>query len=159
MGPGSSPKGNFCPRIYKCSRGHHDDVIKWKHFSPYWPFVPGIHRSPVNSPYKGQWRGALMFPLICAWIIIHAHYDVTVMANYDCRYQSIGKKGRQLLKIICTPLIKPVSIIRILLWTYAIWKKANSLTWHLMFEYLKLSTRVWHYFSWNSTEIIFPVDL
>ena len=26
----------------------------------------GIHRSPVNSPHKGQWRGALMFPLICA---------------------------------------------------------------------------------------------
>ena len=26
------------------------------------------HRSPVNSPHKGQWRGALMFSLICAWI-------------------------------------------------------------------------------------------
>ena len=25
-------------------------------------------RSPVNSPHKGQWRGALMFSLICAWI-------------------------------------------------------------------------------------------
>ena len=24
--------------------------------------------SPVNSPHKGQWRGALMFSLICAWI-------------------------------------------------------------------------------------------
>ena len=24
--------------------------------------------SPVNSPNKGQWRGALMFSLICAWI-------------------------------------------------------------------------------------------
>ena len=39
----------------------HDDVIKWKHFPRYWPFVRGIHRSPVNSPHKGQWRGALMF--------------------------------------------------------------------------------------------------
>ena len=47
---------------------HHDDVIKWKHFPRYWPFVRGIHRSPVNSPHKGQWRGALMFPLICARI-------------------------------------------------------------------------------------------
>ena len=28
----------------------------------------GIHRSPVNSPHKGQWRGALMFSLICVWI-------------------------------------------------------------------------------------------
>ena len=39
----------------------HDDVIKWKHFPRNWPFVRGIHRSPVNSPHKGQWRVALMF--------------------------------------------------------------------------------------------------
>ena len=44
---------------------HHDDVIKWKHFPRYWPFGRGIHRSPVNSPHKGQWRGALMFSLVC----------------------------------------------------------------------------------------------
>ena len=69
-----------------------DDLIKWKHFPSYWPFVRGIHRSPVNSPHKGQWRGVLMFSKICAWIIgwvnnceagdlrCHcAHYDVTVM--------------------------------------------------------------------------------
>ena len=70
----------------------HDDVIKWKHFPRYWPFVRGIHRSTVNSPHKGQWRGALMFSLICAWINCwvnnreagdlrchRAHYDVKVM--------------------------------------------------------------------------------
>ena len=34
--------------------GQHDDVIKWKHFPRYWPFVRGIHRLPVNSPHKGQ---------------------------------------------------------------------------------------------------------
>ena len=38
-----------------------DDVIKWKHFPRYWPFGRGIHRSPVNSLHKSQWRGALMF--------------------------------------------------------------------------------------------------
>ena len=32
------------------------------------PFVRGIHRWPVNSPHKGQWRGALVFSLICAWM-------------------------------------------------------------------------------------------
>ena len=42
----------------------HDDVIKWKRC---WPFVQGIHQSPVNSPHKGQWRGDLMFSLIGAW--------------------------------------------------------------------------------------------
>ena len=39
----------------------HDNVIQWKHFPRYWPLVRGIHRSPVNSPHKGQWRGALNF--------------------------------------------------------------------------------------------------
>ena len=51
-----------------------------------------IHRSAVNSPHKGQWRGALMFSLICAWINgwvsnrkagdlkwNRAHNDVSVM--------------------------------------------------------------------------------
>ena len=73
----------------------HDDVIKWKHFSRYWPFVRGIHRSPLISPHKGQWRGAFMFPLICAringWVNNReagdlrrhrAHYEVIVMICY-----------------------------------------------------------------------------
>ena len=72
----------------------YDDVIKWKHFPRYWPFVLGTHRSPANSTYKGQWRGALMFSLTCAWtngwvnnrgagdLIRHrAHYDVTLMTS------------------------------------------------------------------------------
>ena len=28
----------------------HVDVIKWKHFPRYWPFVRGIHRSPAQRP-------------------------------------------------------------------------------------------------------------
>ena len=72
----------------------HDDVIKWKHFPRYWPFVRGIHMSPANSPHKWQWHGALMFSLMCVWINgsvnnreagdlrrYRAHYDVTVMSN------------------------------------------------------------------------------
>ena len=68
----------------------------WRHqmetFPRYWPFVWGIHRWPVNSPQKGQWRGALMFSLICtvtnSWanngdagdLRRHrAHYDVILM--------------------------------------------------------------------------------
>ena len=77
--------------VPECRR-YHDDVIKWKHFPGYWPFARGIHRSPVNSLHKGQWRRALMFSLICAWINgwvnnseagdlrrHRAHYDVTLM--------------------------------------------------------------------------------
>ena len=73
----------------------HDDVIRWKHFLCYWPFVRGIPRWSVNSPHKGQWCGALMFFLICTWTNgcanhrdagdlrrHHAHYDATVMFFY-----------------------------------------------------------------------------
>ena len=54
------------PLALGCS--YNDDVIKWKHFPRYWPFVRGIHWSPVNSPHKGQWCGALTFSLIYAWL-------------------------------------------------------------------------------------------
>ena len=40
---------------------HHDDVMKWKRFPRYWPFVMGIHRSPVDSPFKGSVTAVLMF--------------------------------------------------------------------------------------------------
>ena len=56
----------WLPIQFNKSKSIHDDVIKWKHFPRYWPFVREIHRSPANSSHKGQWRGALMFSLICA---------------------------------------------------------------------------------------------
>ena len=92
------PQSAFDCRSISGTKPLHDDVIKWKHFPRYRPFVRGIHRSPVNSPRKGQWRGALMFSLICVWINgwvnnceagdlrrYRAHYNVTVMtwANVD----------------------------------------------------------------------------
>ena len=64
--PDTSVRGGTTAVVIKHSM--HDDVIKWKHFPHYWPFVWGIHRSPVNSRHKGQWRGDLVFSLICAWI-------------------------------------------------------------------------------------------
>ena len=36
-------------------------------FPYYWPFVRGIHRSPVDASHKCQWREALKFSLICTW--------------------------------------------------------------------------------------------
>ena len=91
----------------------HDDVIKWKHFPCFWPFVRGIHRSPVNSHHKGQWRGALLFSLICAWtngwvnnweagdMIRHrTHYDVTVMWRKSC-IKSFNKDSRWALVLQC----------------------------------------------------------
>ena len=84
-----------CCSMQKCTRQIFPmmTVIKWKPFPHYWPFVWGIHWWPVNSPHKGQWRGALMFLIrarINGWINNgeagdlrrrHVHYDVIVMLN------------------------------------------------------------------------------
>ena len=72
----------------------------WRHqmktFSALLVICAGIHWSPVNSPHKGQWHGALMFTLICAringWVNNRgagdlrrnrAHYGVIVMIRYQ----------------------------------------------------------------------------
>ena len=96
----------------------HDDVIKWKHFPRYWPFVRGIHRSPVNSPHKGQWRRALMFSLICVWrngwvnnceagylTRYRAHYHVTVMHwVFEVFYKNLSPFIKQSLSQL-TPIL------------------------------------------------------
>ena len=68
----------------------------WRHqmdtFSALLAMCAGNSPAPVTSPHKGQWRGALMFSLICTringWVNNgeagdlrrhHAHCDVTVM--------------------------------------------------------------------------------
>ena len=81
-------------------------MLTWKHFPRYLPFVWGIHRSPVNSPHKGQWRGALMFSLICVWINgwvnkrgdgdlrrHHTHYDIIVMGSLNATSTSRERRG------------------------------------------------------------------
>ena len=50
----------------------HDDIITWKLFPCYWPFVRGIHRWPVDSPQKGpvMWSSGIFFavnPLLNNW--------------------------------------------------------------------------------------------
>ena len=96
------------PASHRTQNGPHhgefdiyDDVIKWKHFPRYWPFVRGIHWSPVNSPEKGQWRGVLMFSLICVWMNgwvknrgradlrqHRTHFDVIVMSESALCYDN-----------------------------------------------------------------------
>ena len=65
----------------------HDAVIKWKYFPRFLSLCTGNSQS-----HRGQWCGALMFSLICAWIngwvnireagdlrYHRAYYDFTVM--------------------------------------------------------------------------------
>ena len=66
-----------------------DDVIKWNHFPPYWPFVRGIHRSLASD--DDLWCFLWSSPDTNGWAnnrdagVLRrnrAHYDVTVMYGY-----------------------------------------------------------------------------
>ena len=71
----------------------HDAIVKWKHFPPYWSFVQGIHRSPVNPPlhpHKVTRSFDVFFDLrlnngwvnnrdVCDLRRHRAHYDVIAM--------------------------------------------------------------------------------
>ena len=85
-----------------------------KHFPRYWPFVREIHRSPVNSPHKGQWRRALMFSLICARINgwenngeaddlrrHRAHHDAIIMNIFSVTFCEM------ISSVICLPRSLP----------------------------------------------------
>ena len=100
-------------------------------FPRYWPFVRGIHRFPVNSPHKGQWRRALMFSVICNRIhgrVINGeagdlrhhrtHYDVTVMKHWHHHSLALSRR---------TVPIVPVSHIMVLLTTNARFRDLDDL--------------------------------
>ena len=113
-----------------CRGLHHDDVIKWKYFPRYWPFVRGMHRSPVNFPHKDQWRGTLMFSLICArtdsWAnhgdaddlsCYRTHYDVIVMLRkMTATYQD------------CTESRSSIKQHKIQRGTWKVWKRTHAWT-------------------------------
>ena len=112
-----------CTWIFDILR-FHDDVSKWKHFSRYWSFVRGIQRSPLNSPLKGQWRGALKFSFIRVWTngwinnrnagdlgLHHTHYDtervsfVYIHTYSTCLLnRSFGRRSKKTSKLRVTGL-------------------------------------------------------
>ena len=91
----------------------------WGHqmetFSALLAICAGNSPVPMNSPHKGQWRGVLMFSLICVWtndwvnnrevgdVRRHrVHYDVIVM--WEMLHANLGEnssfKSPVLLKIL-----------------------------------------------------------
>ena len=126
----TSPSRSSCVVSFVNIR-EHNDVINWKLFLRYWPFVRGIRRSPVNSAYKGQWCGGLMFSLVYVWINgwvnnreagdlrrYRVHYDVTVMRKY--------KQNRLHLRwCIFQWIMTRVHIPRVEYFTYFCWSLPN----------------------------------
>ena len=80
---------HICPRYFLIEDPplHASPRHQMETFSALLALCEGNHRSPVDSPHEDQWRGALMFSLICLtkrtpviWDVRHrAHYGVTVM--------------------------------------------------------------------------------
>ena len=127
-----------------------------KHFPRYWPFVWGIHRSPVNSTHKGQWRGALMFSLICVWINVWvnngeagdlrrclAHYDATVMCHYwshpldqlCTRTNVLNTRLFTNLRKVGQTWRKTISKIKLSRPWLHLSTRPPNMTWHLIFWY------------------------
>ena len=101
-------------------------------FSALLALCAGNSPAPVNSPHKGQWRGAVMFSLICPWINAwvnkreagdlrrhRAYYDVIVMG---------GISGRHNVNLWCRQRRKRLASSR-----HSLFSLQNILThrWHL----------------------------
>ena len=95
-------------------------VSSWNHqmeaFSASLAICEGIHRSPVNSPHKGQWRGSVIFSLICARTNVwtnhwdtsvlrrhRVHYDVTVMLHTKSLSPNFRTPGTEIKRRKCRP--------------------------------------------------------
>ena len=52
------------------------DVMTWQRSPHWWPFVKGIHQSPVSSPYKGPMMQNFEFSLLLVWTDYWANSQV-----------------------------------------------------------------------------------
>ena len=95
----------FCISYELASTLYHDNVIKWKHFPRYWPFVCGIRRSPVNAPHKGLWRGSMMFSLICAWMKAWVNNREAGDLRRHCAHNDVSRCTRFCWFLFCSGYI------------------------------------------------------
>ena len=108
-----------------------NDLIPWKLFSYYWPFVRGIHWSPADSFHKGQSFWILMFAFQIKLLnvisdpmtLIKRHCDETIM-----HISMFFVVVRHRLSLNIT-----ISIISMALWqsnNCHQWYKSNQNWWH-----------------------------
>ena len=71
----------------------HDDAIKWKRFSCYWPSGRGIHQWPVE-PLTGKGKWSKTFSLNCAWTNgLANNRDADDLRRYRAHYDANVKVG------------------------------------------------------------------
>ena len=88
---------------------NHDNVIKWKHFPCYWPFVWGIHQSTVNSPHIGPVKRSFDVVFDLRLNKRHrAHYNITEMNDIKSSKKHriiVGSSNKRLLRVLQRVLI------------------------------------------------------
>ena len=102
-------------------------------FSALLALCAGNSPVPVNSPHKEQWRGPLMFSLICVWINDwvnnreagdlrrhRGHYDVNVMLRLTppCWSVLITYGGRYHFNLFSIPAYFDSLLDRIFVWDF-----------------------------------------
>ena len=122
-------------------RSTHDDVIKWKHCSRYWSFVWWIQRSPVNSPYKGQWRGALVFSLMYAWTSGCVNNRNAGASRSKRQHVSIGLDDRSIMRPRCLNKVTLSVMMQRICWILSICWMIYS-AWGMMMD--KFIAHKWH---------------
>ena len=128
-------------RLTAWRHGHDSLITWWRHqmetFSALLAICAGNSPVTVNSLHKGQWRGALMFSLICAWMNgsvnsreaddlrrPRPHCDVTVM--------SCGLDEPRLSHVFVLPVVRRTR-------RHVTYDKLNSHLRTYMYMYLEAS--------------------
>ena len=96
-------------------------VSWWRHqietFSALLAICAGIHRSPVNFPHKGQWRGALTFSDLCLNKLLSKQswgWWFETPSRPLWRHSNANSKGTRVLKFLscCTSLSRMFGFAR-----------------------------------------------
>ena len=125
----------------------HDDVIKWAHFPRNWPFVRGIHRSPVDSPHRGPVTRGLMFSLICAWTNSGSNNrDAGDLRRHDAQYDFTVRK---VITFLTHWPMGDVAVIRKVDFSNPFYRILTTIAWTLAVKLLSVNATEPHQWKVN----------
>ena len=62
--------------------------MSWKHLPHYWPFAQGIHRSLVDSQYKGSSKSLLLVSsLLLVWANVWKQSSLGILRSHCCSHE------------------------------------------------------------------------
>ena len=125
------------------SQNCHDDVIKWKHFPRYWPFLRVIPRSPMNFHTKASdaelccflWSG----PWINGWVNTREAGDLWQgFAFLTCRQTSHTYEWMPDVTQVITNYIKKNHNNMVSIGQWAAWHDINAFLINVSDDFMQL---------------------